>query len=175
MIKYPPMALKPQGNINNNRAIIFFALSMIIALSSCSTINYLKYVFTSRITVQQAIDKKIKMDEADNPAYKLLVIRDLAKKRIKIEKAAVKDIVASSNIDYSFCVVVSVETTRGPIDCHVYANDLYQQEDIRTISRLVKNKTVIDIDGDFKRFFSLLDDTYTKIEIINARISILDK
>ena len=154
------------------KSIILFAVLLITSSTSCATGNYLKYIFTERISVQEAIDKKSEMDKSDNPAYKLLLTKELTRKRIKIEDIKVKDIIPSGNIDYTFCVVVTVQTNKGPIDCHVYANDLYQQEDIITISKLIKDKTLVDIDGDFKRFFTLLDEAYTKIEIINSRITI---
>lgn len=157
---------------NCRKSIILPALLLIISITSCATGNYFEYLFKKRISVQQAIDKKSEMDKSENPAYKLVRLKELAQKRIKIENIKVKDIIPSSNIDYTFCVVVTVDTDKGPIDCHIYANDLYQQEDIRTISKLEKNKTLVDIDGDFKRFFTLLDEAYAKIEIINARIAI---
>jgi hypothetical protein len=160
---------------NFNKVIIFTALIIIASLTSCVTGNYLKYIFTGRISVQEAIDKKSEIDKSENPAQKLLLTKKLMMKRIKIENIMVKDIISSSNIDYSFCVVVTTATNKGPIDCYIYANDLYQQEDIKTISQLIKNKSLIDIDGDFKRFFTLLDETYTKIEIINAGINIVEK
>jgi hypothetical protein len=174
MTKLGGKVIKLQAIRNYHKILIGVMIPLVITLTSCSTMNYFKYIFTERITVQQAIDKKEKIDASDNPAYKLLLIKDLMQKRIKIENAPVKDIISSSNIDYSFCVIVSVPTDKGPIDCHIYANDLYQQEDIKTISRLKKDRSRVDIDGDFKRFFSLLDETYTKIEIINSRINILD-
>ncbi len=166
--------LKSSAGRTYHKTVFLFAALLIIPLTSCASLNYLKYIFTERISVQEAINKKNEMDLSNNPAYKLLLAKDLTKKRIKIENITVKDIIASINIDYTFCVVVSVPTTKGPIDCHIYAVDLYQQEDIKTISRLIKDKTLVDIDGDFKRFFTLLDDTYTKIEIINSRINIQD-
>jgi hypothetical protein len=64
-------------------------------------------------------------------------------------------------------VLVSVPYEKGMIDCYIYSREL------KTVSRLVKGKSKIDVVGDFGRFFTLLDDAYTKIEIINADITIL--
>jgi hypothetical protein len=42
------------------------------------------------------------------------------------------------------------------------------------MSKLEKNKSRVDVEGDFGRFFTTLDDYYTKIEIIKAKIRIVE-
>ncbi len=149
-----------------------FLISMFMV--SCSSLKWIEFIFKDKISVQQAINKKEKIDRSDNPALKFLILKDLKKKVIEINKIEIKDIISSSNIDYTFCVLVSAPTTRGKIDCYVYTNDFYKQEDIGTISKLAKGRTKVNITGDFRRFLTMLDDTFTKIEIINAEIEIVE-
>ncbi|HPI23006.1 MAG TPA: hypothetical protein PLE73_07405, partial [Spirochaetota bacterium] len=52
------------------------------------------------------------------------------------------------------------------VDCYLYSDDL------KTISKLVKGSTRIDAVGDFEKFFTLLDEKYTKIEVLDACIDI---
>jgi hypothetical protein len=63
-------------------------------------------------------------------------------------------------------VIVSVPYEKMNVECFVYS------QEVKDISRLVKDKTRVDVTGDFSRFFTLLDESYTKIEITNAEITI---
>ncbi len=121
------------------------------------------------ITVNEAMAKKQEIDKSENPAYKSLIIRDLAKKRIRLNRVLVKDVTQSGNIDYDFCVIADVPYEKGQIDCFIYSRDT------KTISRLKNNKSKIEVTGDFGRFFTLLDSAYTKIEITDASINILEE
>jgi hypothetical protein len=115
------------------------------------------------------------MDKKDNPALLYEKTQKLKNTRIEIDNIKVKDIVSSTNVDYKFCVMVTVPTTKGDIDCYVYSgtDDIFPEEDIKTISKLQKGVTIINIQGDFSKFFTLLDETFTKIEIVNASIDIV--
>ncbi len=156
------------------KKIIIFALWITVFTVSCNSLIFYNF-FKSRISVQEAIEEKAKLDRTENPANKFLIKNKLAKKRVEISDVVVKDITDSVNVDYTFCVIVSVQTSKGPIECYIYANDIYQKEDIKSISKLTKGKSKIDVDGDFNRFFTLLDESYTKIEIINAEITIKEE
>ncbi|RPI97967.1 MAG: hypothetical protein EHM32_00420 [Spirochaetales bacterium] len=125
------------------------------------------YFFKETLNVKEVVAKKEEMDRFDNPAYRFLASKDLAEKRVQVKNVTIKDVIVSGNIDYEFCVLVSVPYEKGTIDCYIYSREL------KTVSLLVKGKTKIDVIGDFGRFFTLLDDAYTKIEIINADITIL--
>ncbi len=142
------------------KLVVVIALLAPFALS-CS------YFFKETLNVKQVVAKKEEMDRSGNPAYKFLATRDLAEKRVQVRNVTVKDVIVSGNIDYEFCVLVSVPYEKGMIDCYIYSREL------KTVSTLVKGTTKIDAVGDFGRFFTLLDDAYTKIEIINADITIL--
>lgn len=139
---------------------------------SCGSIAYIRNILKARISTQEAVDMKGKMDQSQNPAYRHEILKELQKKRIRLEDVVVKDVIDSGNIDYTFCVIVSVPTDKGQVECYIYAGDIFPKEDISTIAKLEKGKTRINVDGDFSRFFTLLDETYTKIEIVNAIISI---
>ena len=93
-------------------ANIIILLLFSTILSSCNTTKYFRNIFKDYISVQDAIDKKIEIDASENPAYRLLITRDLKKKRVEIEDIIVKDVISSSNIDYNFCVIVSVSTSK---------------------------------------------------------------
>ncbi len=147
------------------KRLIIVLMVLVPFMVSCSTFRAL---FPDTITITEAIAKKEEMDRSSNPAFKYLLARDLAEKRIKVKNVVVKNITASNNIDYNFTVQASVLYEKGAIDCYIYSRDL------KTISRLVIGKTRIDVRGDFGKFFSLLDESYAKIEIINAHITILE-
>lgn len=141
-------------------------LVVVLAVLASFTLSC-SYFFKETLNIKQVVAKKEEMDRSDNPAYKFLAIRDLAQKRVQIKNVTVKDVIVSGNIDYEFCVLASVPYEKGVVDCYIYSRDL------KTVSGLVKGKTRIDVAGDFGRFFTLLDDAYTKIEVINADITIL--
>jgi hypothetical protein len=151
------------------------ALSFVVFFSSCGSVTYFKNILKSKYTVQQIIEKKEEMDKKDNPAYSFKEMQDLGKSRIYIDNIKVKDIIPSTNVDYRFCVLVPVPTTKGDIDCYVYpgTDDIFPDEDIKTISKLQKGVSIINVRGDFSKFFTLLDESFTKIEIINASIDIV--
>lgn len=149
-------------------------IMIVIAYSSCGSVSYVKNFLKERLNVQEIVDLKVEMDNSNNPAFIFKKTNELQNKRIRIENIKVSDIVDSSNVDYKFCVIVSVPTNKGDIDCYIYAGsgDIFPKEDIKTISKLEKGVSVITAEGDFSKFFTLLDETYTKIEIINADINI---
>lgn len=134
---------------------------IIISFSSCS-------LFRTFVSVDDIIVEKNQMDKSENPAQKYLTQRKLRKKSIEINDVAVKNITSSTNIDYDFCVIVDVSTKDGKVECYIYSKN------INTISRLSKGKTKINVTGKFSRFFTMLDEYYTKIEIINASIDIIE-
>lgn len=153
---------------------VIIILSVLLLLNSCGSVGYVKNILKKRISVQDAVTMKAEMDSTQNPALIYRQTKELQDERIRIEDILVKDIVPSSNVDYKFCVIVTVPTDKGDIDCYIYAGsaDIFPKEDVKTVSKLRKGKTVIDVEGDFSNFFTLLDDTYTKIEIVNATINI---
>ncbi len=140
------------------RISLILAIAAIV-LTSCS-------VFKKNIVIKDVVKEKARIDNITNPAKKDLVKDDLARKRIKIENVLVKDIITSSNIDYDYCVIVDVETSQGMVECYVYSRN------VKRVAKLKEGKTRIDISGDFSRFFTMLDDYYTKVEIVNAKINI---
>jgi hypothetical protein len=154
---------------------VLLLLSFIVFFTSCGSVTYVKNILKSRYSIQQIIDKKEQMDKKDNPAFAFKEMQDLKKSRIYIENKKVKDIIPSTNVDYRFCVLITVPTTKGDIDCYVYSgtDDIFPEEDIKTISRLQKGVSIINIEGDFSKFFTLLDESFTKIEIVNASIDIV--
>jgi hypothetical protein len=155
-----------------NKALL--ALSFIIFLNSCGSVTYVKNILKTKLNIQQIVDIKDEMDKKDNPAYIFERTQKLQSARVYINNVKVKDIVTSTNVDYKFCVIVTASTTKGDIDCYVYSgtDDIFPEEDVKTISKLKKGVTAIDVEGDFSKFFTLLDESFTKIEIINANIDI---
>ncbi len=140
-------------------AVIIAGLFLLTLVSGCK----------STVTLSQALEKKEVIDKTENPARKYLLKNELGENRIELENILVKDIIRSNNIDYDFCVLVDLETLRGPVECYIYTKN------IRTLSRLKKGESRIDAIGDFGRFFTMLDDYYTKIEILKARVSLHDE
>jgi hypothetical protein len=118
------------------------------------------------ILIDSVVNEKARMDQSDNPAMKFIIKEELGKRRVQLFNVTVKDVIESTNIDYDFCVIVDVQTKKGQVECHIYSTD------IDTISKLVKGKTKIDAEGDFGRFFSLIDDYYTRVEMLKSSITI---
>lgn len=149
-------------------------LSLMISFSSCGTVSFVKNILKERLSVQEVINYKVEMDKSENPALVSLKTKELQDKRVRIENIIIKDIVPSQNVDYKYCAIVTVPTNQGDIDCYIYAGagDIFPKEDIKTLSKLEKGVSTITAEGDFSRFFTLLDETYTKIEIVNADIDI---
>ena len=144
-------------------------------LLSCKSIKKLRYIYIPKIDVREVISRKEKIDSSKNPAYKYLIAKELGKYRIEMSDVLVKDIIPSSNIDYNFCVIVGVSHERGEVECYIYARDFYGKEDIETLARLTVRKSRINAVGDFGRFFTLLDETYMKIEILNAIVTVVEE
>jgi hypothetical protein len=135
---------------------LLFLMAVAVAVSSC---------VKDPILIESVVDEKAKMDQADNPAMKFLINEELGKREVHLFSVVVKDVTPSTNIDYDFCVIADVQTKKGPVECHIYSTD------VKTVSGLVKGKTRINAVGDFGRFFSLLDNYYTRLEIIKATIT----
>ncbi|OHD65882.1 MAG: hypothetical protein A2176_03475 [Spirochaetes bacterium RBG_13_51_14] len=129
------------------------------AVASCG-------LFKKPILMDGVIDEKVRMDEADNPAKKLMIKEELGGRRIQLFDLTVKEVTESTNIDYDFCVIADVQTKKGAVECHIYSSN------VKTVSRLVKGKSKIDVTGEFGRFFTLLDNYYTRLEIVKASITI---
>ena len=140
---------------------IALALVILPLMVSCS-------YFRGTTTIRDVVNTKTQMDAIDNPAQKLVIKRELMDKIVVINDATVKNIIESTNIDYDFCVIVDVPMDDRKVECYIYSKNIFK------ISKLEKGKTRIDVKGDFNRFFTMLDDYYTKIEIVNAAIDIKD-
>lgn len=141
----------------------FFPLLLLLALLTSCSMAFLR----DEMKINDLIQYKEKIDNTENPAEVYIIKADLASKEISLEGLLVKDIIESTNVDYQFCVVSELQTEKGKIECYIFTKN------IRRISYLEKGKTIIDVRGEFKRFFSTLDNYYTKIEIINSSITIV--
>lgn len=137
-------------------------LLIMIAVAVCTSCD----VFKKPILIEDVASEKVRIEGSGNPAQKYLINKDLGKRRIMLYDVTVKNVVDSNNIDYDFCVLVDVQTKKGPIECNIYSKD------VKTIAKLVKGTTKIDVVGVFGRFFSTLDDYFTKVDIIRASIAI---
>lgn len=138
-----------------------FSLLLIVVIlpASCG-------LFKKEILIEAVVDQKAQMDATENPAMKNMINSELRDRRVQLFDLVVKDVTLSTNIDYDYCVIVDVQTKKGSVECFIYSTDM------NTISKLVKGKSRIDASGDFGRFFSLLGDYYTMLEIVNAKIKI---
>jgi len=136
---------------------------ILIALTSCSS-SFLR----DDLQITDLLKYKEKIDSTTNPAEAYMLKIDLASQTVSLKGLLVKDIIESTNIDYQFCVISEMETEKGKIECHIYTKN------IRRISYLKKNKTIMDVRGEFSRFFSTLENYYTKLEIINSQITIIN-
>lgn len=133
-----------------------------ISLLSCSSVS----IFREKITIKDLLTTKENIDKSQNPAEILLLKNSLSEKILLLKDVKVKDIINSTNVDYDFCVLADIQSDKGNIECYIYSKN------IRRISQLKKGLSVIDVKGEFKRYFSTLDNYYTKIEITNSNITI---
>ncbi len=140
------------------KRILIASLSLSV-MCSCS-------IFKPSIKIDGVMDYKQKIDASQNPALKYTLRNELSKKRIKLYDITVKDITESGNIDYDFCVVADVQTKAGPVECHIYSSK------VKKIARLEKGRSRIDVSGDYGRFFSVMESTAMRLEIIKASITI---
>ena len=141
---------------------IIFPFFLIFYLISCSTTSF----FKEKITIDQVLTAKERIDSSQNPAEVLLLKNDLSEKIIILENVHVKDIIISTNVDYDFCILADLQSDKGLIECHIYTKN------IKRISQLVKGVSIISVRGEFKRFFTMFDNYYTKIEITSSIVTI---
>ena len=142
---------------------IIFSIILASTLLSCSSSSLL---FTEQITINDLLTAKENIDKSTNPAEILLLKNNLSEKILILQDVTVKDIINSTNVDYDFCVQAEIQSEKGPIECYIYTKN------IRRISQLKKGKSIITVRGEFKRYFSMLDNYFTKIEITNSEITI---
>ncbi len=144
-----------------------FILLVFLPLS-CGSLQGFSF-FTEKIDLKQLVAEKEVIDKSSNPAKKLLLLEELQEKEVVLKEITVDDIVPSQNIDYDFSIVASVNSDKGKIRCIIYTKN------VRIISELEKGKTKINVHGRFSRFFSLLDEFYTTVEIIKSKIQIIEE
>jgi len=145
------------------KRMIYFVI-ITLTFFSC-TASFLK----DEITINELIIEKEKIDHTENPAEVLLLKNSLSEKILYLDEILVKDSVNSTNVDYDFCVIAEVPTEKGIIECSIYTKN------IKRISQLKKGKSIISVKGEFKRYYSMLDNFYTKVEITNSNIIIKKK
>lgn len=139
-----------------------FLIILTLSVFSCSTVSFLR----EKITIKDLLITKENIDNSKNPAETLLLKNSLSEKILVLEDITVKDIINSTNVDYDFCVLADLQSEKGPIECYIYTKN------IKRISKLKKGQSIITVKGEFKRYFSMLDNYYTKIEITNSDITI---
>ncbi|PKL16495.1 MAG: hypothetical protein CVV49_16000 [Spirochaetae bacterium HGW-Spirochaetae-5] len=140
----------------------FFPIILSLSVVSCSSFTILK----DQISINDLLSTKETIDKSTNPAEALLLKNNLSEKILILKDITVKDIIVSTNVDYDFCVLADLQSEKGPIECYIYTKN------IKRISQLKKGVSVINVKGEFRRYFSMLDDYYTKIEITNSIITI---
>lgn len=153
------------------KKIVLCIVLVCICPLSCGYRGYLRW-FRPKVDIMDVIKAKEEIDRAENPAKKYLIANNLRDDLVSIKNALVKEILPSNNIDYDFCVVVDIPYEKGNVECYLYSKNLYEKEDIATIARLKKGKSVVNAVGEFSRFFTLLDDAFVKIELVNTTIDI---
>ena len=140
----------------------FLPIILLLFIVSCSSFTLLK----DQISITDLLTTKETIDKSTNPAEALLLKNNLSEKILILKDITVKDIIVSTNVDYDFCVLADFQSEKGPIECYIYTKN------IKRISQLKKGVSVINVKGEFRRYFSMLDNYYTKIEITNSIITI---
>jgi hypothetical protein len=159
-IEYHPDNV-PQLEEKYMRNAIALIAAVSLAATSCTLIR-------TKMKVEDVVAEKVKIDSTTNLARKYLILNDLNKKSVVLENILVKEIIPSTNIDYEFCIVADIVVEDKKVECHIYTKNMYKMANLQEgISR-------INVVGDFKRFFTMLDEYYTKIEIVQAKVSLYD-
>lgn len=121
-------------------------------------------------SIQEVIEKKKAIDSADNPAQSFVLLNELVRKKVVIDKAIVKQVISSTNIDYKFCVIVTVESPSGPVECYVYTKNWLNDEDISVVAELKPGDTVYVV-GRFTRFLKLVGQQYA-VELVESNVTL---
>lgn len=120
---------------------------------------------------EEVIAIKNQIDTAANPAQEFLFLKQLEKKRVKVNNAIVKQIGNSINIDYTFSVIATVEHSTGPIDCYIYTRNWRNQEDYNSVAQLKPGDTIYVI-GRFSRFLKFPGNKYA-VELVESNIAMV--
>jgi len=144
------------------KKIFVVVIAISFSLSSCG-------LFKKVVKMDYVVKEKQYIDSDQNPADKTLHLRQLRNKKVELKNVLVKDITSSSNIDYDFCVIADVKVKNKIIECYIYSKN------IKKLAKLKKGKSIIDVKGEFSRFFTMLDEYYTKIEITKSVITLKNK
>lgn len=136
-------------------------LALIVTTTSCGLLK-------KKIKVEDAVTAKIQIENTTNPAKKYLILNDLKDKRVILDDVVVKKITESTNIDYDFCILVDVVVENKNIECYIYTKNVYK------ISKLKEGESRINVIGDFSRFFTMLDEYYAKLEVVEAKVTVLE-
>jgi len=155
--------LKFKGNFMRKIILLLFCL---LPLSCSSYLFFVEDIFRDNITIEKLILEKEKIDNEENPALRQLKMQQLAEKKIKLDNILVKKVVKSTNVDYDFSVLADVKTSKGLVECYIFSKN------IKRMATLEKNITRLEVEGRLGRFFSMLDEYYTKVEIIKADFKI---
>jgi hypothetical protein len=149
------------------KAVLLLIVCSLVSASSCTTIKKnFKRLYKKTMSIEDAIVEKEKLDAADNPAKKFEIETELAGRMIRVNNVKVRDVLISTDIDYSFVVVAEYPSPKGLIDLYIYSKNT------STIADIEKGKTKISVFGDFRRFFKLIDNTWVKIDVGDADIVI---
>lgn len=120
---------------------------------------------------EEVIAIKNQIDTAANPAQEFLFLKQLERKRVKVNNAIVKQIGNSINIDYTFSVIATVEHSTGPIDCYIYTRNWRNQEDYNSVAQLKPGDTIYVI-GRFSRFLKFPGNKYA-VELVESNIAMV--
>ena len=144
------------------------AIMVLIFTVACGNISIKTFqrIYVSTMSVDDVLAAKAQIDMADNPAKKFQIESGLTERFILLNDVVVKDVVPSTDIDYQFYILVQAETPKGIVDFYIYSKDN------STMASLEKGKTHIRALGDFRRFFKLIDNTYVKVDVGDADISV---
>ena len=141
-----------------------FQLAMILlslTVLSCA-------MFRETVQLPYLIERKQEMDATENPAKRQIIRDDLSSKIVEINDLLVKNVINSTVIDYDYCIIADAKINGNLVEVYIYSKDII------TLSKLKKGESRINVRGRFGRFFTMLDDYYTKIEILNSSIRIIN-
>lgn len=150
------------------KCIMVCLLPLVIVASSGCGLKFVEKVVKSTLSPEEVVTNREAYDQIDNPAKRLVMVKNLEAQLVQLDDVTVKDIIQSTDIDFQFCVVVEYPSTKGNVIFNIFSKD------VRTISKLEKGKSRIRALGDFKRFYVLFNNAYMNVDVTNADISIIE-
>lgn len=147
--------------------ILLLAICMLSA-TACGYRSYAKLI-KKPLSVDDALIMRNNIEQNSNPVARDVETSDMQRQFIEVKNVMVHDIIRSTNVEYEYCLITSVTTKDGDLECYVYTNDTWK------LAKLIPGKSRLNIIGDYGRFFNTIESNKPRLEILHAEIKIIEE